>query len=132
MVLSCLRCMASEEDSGTVMKRSCQPSFHVNRREDKITQAGGSNSGAVLVRQGELEEGDAAPLHVSAPCPCLRGIAAVPICSPGGPAAVCRGEGRSGKLWWVGSARRLLTAARSCLLLRGDLWSEMLHVGLEA
>lgn len=41
MVLSCLRCMASEEDSGTVMKRSCQPSFHVNRREDKITQAGG-------------------------------------------------------------------------------------------
>lgn len=39
MMLSCLRCMASKEDSGTVMKRSCQSSFHVNRREDKITQA---------------------------------------------------------------------------------------------
>ena len=117
MVLSCLRCMASEEDSGTVMKRSCQPSLHVNRRESKILQArswqGESDSGAALAPEGELKEGGMLlPPHAAVPwgclhtpaLPALRSVAAIPGCGAGGPAAVCRGEGRGRELWRVGSA----------------------------
>lgn len=56
MVLSCLRCMAAEEGSDTVMKRSCQPSLCVNRREGEIVQAvpGG---GRVTWAEDEVVEG---------------------------------------------------------------------------
>lgn len=107
MVLSCLRCMASEEDSGTVMKRSCQPSLHVNRREGKIIQACSwqqeSDSGAVLAPEDELKEGGMLlPALAAVPRGCLRtaalpvprSVAAIPVCGAGGPAAICRGEGR--------------------------------------
>lgn len=61
MVLSCLKCMASEEDSGTVMKRSSQPSLHVNRGEGRIAPVCSwqveSSSGAELVPEDELKEG---------------------------------------------------------------------------
>lgn len=114
MVLSCLRCMASEEDSGTVMKRSCQPSLHVNRRESKILQAcswqGESDSGAALAPEGELKEGGMllppmplCPGDASIPRPCLRcaalpqSLAAAPVAQQ--PFVGAKGEVASSGGW---------------------------------
>lgn len=82
MVLSCLRCMAAEEGSDTVMKRSCQPGLCVNRREGEMGRAvpaGGESLGQGMSswreEKKEKREGrrDAAPLTLLCPGddPCL-------------------------------------------------------------
>lgn len=110
MVLSCLRCMASEEDSGTVMKRSCQPSLRVNSREGKVVQAcswqGESGSGDELGEAGMLlpplcRRALGLPGHLT----CLRSLPASPVVLQ--PFVGVKGEVAS-------SDRRLLTAADSC------------------
>jgi len=121
MVLSCLRCMASEEDSGTVMKRSCQPCLHVNRREGRIVRAcswqGKSDAGAALTPRPSRAEGFCS--H-----PCCRALgtppypgpacAAVPVCGTAGLAAACRGEGEAAGSGWSAAGRWALLQAPAC------------------